>query len=301
VSSRAALTPALSQGERGRKRQWDVLLPRYLGRAAIYAILIVGGGFLMIPFLWMFSASLKDEQTIFASPPVWIPRTLEWNNYVEALTVIPFHLFFKNTAIVTGVNVIGEALSCSLVAYGFARLRFPGKKLLFMLVLSTMMVPFYVVMIPRFILFKELGWINTLLPLTVPLLFGGAAFFIFLFRQFFMTIPFELEDSARIDGASTFTCYWRIIMPLSKPVLGAVAIFAFIFHWNDFVSPLIYLSTMENYTLALGLRMMQVSQGGMRWNWLMAASFTVMLPCLLLFFFFQRVFIQGVVFTGLKG
>src|SRR5262249_5317526 len=148
------------------------------------------------------------------------------------------------------------------------------------------MVPFYVTMIPRFILFRALGWNNTFLPLTVPLFFGGAGFFIFLFRQFFLTIPFEIEDSARIDGAGTFTCFARIIVPLSKPVLGAVAIFTFIFHWNDFVSPLIFLSSQQNYTLALGLRMLHVAQGGMRWNYLMAASFAVMLPCLVLFFFF---------------
>jgi ABC-type glycerol-3-phosphate transport system permease component len=283
------------------RRQPRILLGRVALRVMIYAIILIGGAFLMIPFLWMLSASLKDEAEVFASPPIWIPSTFHFNNYPEALTIIPFATFFRNTAIITALNLVGETFSCALVAYGFARLRFPGKGVLFMLVLSTMMVPFYVTMIPRFILFRSLGWNNTFLPLTVPLFFGGAGFFIFLFRQFFLTIPFEIEDSARIDGAGTSTCFARIILPLSKPVLGAVAIFTFIFHWNDFISPLIFLNSQQNYTLALGLRMLQVSQGGMRWNYLMAASFAVMLPCLLLFFFFQRIFIQGVVFTGVKG
>jgi multiple sugar transport system permease protein len=277
-------------------------LVRYVaGRLLLYAAIVAGGGFVLVPFIWMLSASLKDEAQIFAQPPVWIPNPVYWTNYPEGLAQLPFDIFFRNTVIITAATMLGEILSCSLVAYGFARLRFPGKRALFVLVLSTMMVPFYVVMIPRFILFKELGWINTLLPLTVPAFFGGSAFFIFLFRQFFMTIPFELEDAARIDGASTWDCYARIILPLSKPVLGAVAIFSFINHWNDFIGPLIYLNSMNNYTLALGLNMLRVSQGGMRWNYLMAASFAVLLPCLILFFCFQRIFIQGVVFTGVKG
>lgn len=283
------------------RRQWDILVWRYLGRALTYSVILFVGAFVTIPFAWMLSASLKDESQIFASPPIWIPSPVHWQNYPEALWLLPFHLFLKNTSVVTAATMVGDILTCSLVAYGFARLRFPGRNVVFMMVLATILLPVYVVIIPRFILFKELGWTNTLLPLIVPSMFGGSAFFIFLFRQFFLTIPFELEDAARIDGAGTFTCYSRIILPMSKPVLGAVAIFSFVFHWNDFFGPLIFLNTMENYTLALGLNMLRVSQGGMRWNYLMAVSCALLLPCLLLFFFFQRIFIQGVVFTGVKG
>jgi multiple sugar transport system permease protein len=283
------------------RRQWGQLLPRYLGRLLSYLVILCVGAFVSVPFIWMLSASLKDESQIFASPPIWIPSPIHWHNYPEALVLLPFGTFLKNTAIVTGATLIGEVLSCSLVAYGFARLRFPGKGPLFVCVLATILLPVYAVAIPRFILFRQLGWTNTLLPLTIPAFFGGSAFFIFLFRQFFLTIPFELEDAARIDGASTLTCYSRIILPMSKPVLGAVAIFSFVFHWNDFFFPLIYLNTQQNYTLSIGLNMLRVSQGGMRWNYLMAASCAILLPCLLLFFFFQRIFIQGVVFTGVKG
>jgi multiple sugar transport system permease protein len=296
MSSQVVTTPV-----RRTQRQWSHRLPRYLTHLLSYLVILCVGAFVSVPFLWMLSASLKDESQIFASPPIWIPVPIHWSNYPEALVLLPFGTFLKNTAIVTGATLIGEVFSCSLVAYGFARLRFPGKGPLFICVLATILLPVYAVAIPRFILFRNLGWTNTLLPLTVPAFFGGSAFFIFLFRQFFLTIPFELEDAARIDGASTLTCYSRIILPMSKPVLGAVAIFSFVFHWNDFFFPLIYLNSQQNYTLSIGLNMLRVSQGGMRWNYLMAVSCTILLPCLLLFFFFQRIFIQGVVFTGVKG
>jgi multiple sugar transport system permease protein len=292
---------AVAAGRVRTQRQWSILAWRYLGRLLTYLVILGVGAFVSVPFIWMLSASLKDESQIFASPPIWIPSPIHWNNYPEALSLLPFATFLKNTSIVTGATLVGEVLSCSLVAYGFARLRFPGRGPLFICVLATILLPVYAVAIPRFILFRNLGWTNTLLPLTIPAFFGGSAFFIFLFRQFFLTIPFELEDAARIDGASTFTCYSRIILPMSKPVLGAVAIFSFVFHWNDFFFPLIYLNTQPNYTLSIGLNMLRVSQGGMRWNYLMAASCAILLPCLLLFFFFQRIFIQGVVFTGVKG
>ena len=295
MSSRptALATPVRTQ------RQWGILARRWVGRALTYAVILVVGGFVTVPFAWMLSASLKDESQIFGGG--WIPVPAYWNNYAEMAVLLPFHLFLRNTVIVTAAAMLGEIVSCSLVAYGFARLRFPGRGPLFICVLATILLPVYAIAIPRFILFRQLGWTNTLLPLTVPAFFGGSAFFIFLFRQFFMTIPFELEDAARIDGASTLTCYARIILPMSKPVLGAVAIFSFVFHWNDFFFPLIYLNSEEHYTLSIGLHMLRVSQGGMRWNYLMAASCAMLLPCLLLFFFFQRIFIQGVVFTGVKG
>jgi len=295
VSQTAVAAPARTQ------RQWNLRIWRYVGRTLTYAVILAVGAFVSVPFVWMISASLKDESQIFASPPIWIPVPVYWNNYPEAVRLLPFHIFLRNTVVVTGAAMLGDILSCSLVAYGFARLRFPGRGPLFTCVLATILLPVYAVAIPRFILFRQLGWTNTLLPLTIPAFFGSSAFFIFLFRQFFLTIPFELEDAARIDGANTFTCYSRIILPMSKPVLGAVAIFSFVFHWNDFFFPLIYLNSQENYTLAIGLNMLRVSQGGMRWNYLMAMSVLVMLPCLLLFFFFQRIFIQGVVFTGVKG
>lgn len=301
MSARPSAAPvALPATATRSRRQWGILAWRAAGRALLYLVLLAGGIVILLPFIWMLSASLKDESQIFASPPIWIPHPVLWSNYPEALTLLPFGLFLRNTVIITALAMLGGIFSCAIVAYAFARLRFPGKRPLFLLVLSTMMIPFYVTMIPQFILYRNLGWINTFLPLIVPSFFGVNAFFIFLFRQFFLTIPLELEDSARIDGANTFRCFAQIILPLSKPVIGAVTIFSFIGHWNDFIGPLIFLNSMDNYTLAIGLNMLRVSQGGMRWGYLMAASFAVLLPCLILFFFFQRVFIQGVVFTGIK-
>lgn len=269
-------------------------------RALVYAVLLAGAGVVSLPFLWMLSTSLKDEGAVFVFPPTWLPQPLVWSNYAEALTVLPFALFCRNTLITTLVPIVGALLSCSLAAYAFSRLRWPGRDLCFLLVLATMMLPHQVTMIPRFILFRELGWIDTFLPLIVPPWFAVGAFNVFLLRQFFLTIPLELDDAAKLDGAGYLGIYLRILLPLLKPALAAVAIFTFQFHWNDFLEPLIYLHSQDRFTLALGLRAFQ-GEYGTEWNLLMAASLVVMLPPLLLFFVAQRYFIQGVVFTGIKG
>ncbi len=268
--------------------------------AAVYVMLLIGGVFVCLPFFWMISTSLKDEGSVFIFPPDWIPNPILWSNYAQALTVLPFALFLRNTLITTIVPIVGALLSCSLTAYSFSRLRWPGRDFCFLLVLATMMLPQQVTMIPKFILFRYLGWIDTFFPLIIPPWFAVGAFNIFLLRQFFLTVPLEMDDAAKLDGATYLDIYFRLLLPLIKPALAAVAIFVFQFHWNDFLEPLIYLHSQSNFTLALGLRSFQ-GEYGTDWNLLMAASLAVMTPPLLLFFFAQRYFIQGVVFTGVKG
>jgi len=223
-----------------------------------------------------------------------------WANYTQAWSSAPFNRFLINTLIVTITCIIGEVLSCSLVAYSFARLRWPGRDVLFVVLLATMMLPRPVTMIPVFLLFRRFGWINTLFPLTVPTYFAVSGFYVFLLRQFLLTIPFELEEAARIDGASSFTILWRILMPLCKPILAAIAVFAFIANWNEFLTPLIYLSSIEKQTLALGLRVFQGTYGSYL-NLLMAASTVVLLPVLVIFFFAQRYFVRSITLTGMKA
>ena len=264
----------------------------------IYAILIAGALVILAPLAWMISTSLKNRSAVFRFPPEWIPDPVLWHNYPEALTILPFGTFFINTVIVTLLAVLGELISSAVVGYSFARLRWKGRNLLFVVVLATMMLPRQVTLIPVFIIFRSLDWINTFAPLVVPSWFG-VPFYIFLLRQFYMTIPFDLDDAAAIDGCSRLGVFWRIVLPLSKPVLASVAIFSFQYHWNDFFQPLIYLFDNEKFTLALGLRFFQGNYGT-EWHYLMAASLVVMLPLILVFFFAQKIFIQGVVYTGFK-
>jgi multiple sugar transport system permease protein len=270
-----------------------------------YLLLMLGAFFLLIPFTWMVSTSLKEPGDVLKFPPEWIPDPVRWSNYVEALTqdYAPFHIFLYNTVIITFLSMIGQLLSASLVGFSFARLRWWGRDYLFLVVLATLMLPYQVTLVPVFVLMKNLGWVDTLLPLIVPYFFGGGAFYIFLFRQFMMTIPLELDDAAKIDGCGTLGLYARIILPLSRPVLATAAIFSFLAHWNDFLGPLIYLNSVNNYTLALGLRLLQGygGYGVQRWHLLMAASLLVLMPVLVLFFLAQRYFIQGVVISGVKG
>jgi ABC-type glycerol-3-phosphate transport system permease component len=267
-----------------------------------YTILLLGAFFILLPLVWMLSTSLKTPANVYKFPPEFIPDPIKFSNFPEALTIVPFGRYYLNTSIVTVGNIVGHLLSCSLVAFAFARLRAPGKNLLFMLVLSTVMIPFYVRMIPLFILYRTFGWLDTLLPLIVPAFFAGNAFFIFLLRQFFLTINRELEDAARIDGCSTFGVYWRIILPLSKPALAVIAVFDFVFNWNDFLGPLIFLNSNRNRTVAVGLAYFQGSmETAPMTHLLMAAALVSIVPVLILFFFTQRHFIQGIVFTGMKG
>jgi len=269
-------------------------------RLLIWLLLLIIAVVMLLPFLWLVSSSLKLEQRVFQYPPQWIPEPVRLMNYYDALTAKPFHIYFKNTMIIAMFNQIAILLTASFCAYGFARLEFPGRDFWFGVVLATMMLPYFVVMVPHFVIFSRLGWIDTFLPLTVPFFFGGGAFNIFLFRQFFRSLPKELSDAARIDGASEFSIYWRIILPLSTPALITVSIFTFLFTWNDFIGPLLYLSSPDNHTVALGL---SAFRGVMRnqWHLLMAASTAMTLPVIILFFILQRYFIRGVVMSGLKG
>jgi len=270
--------------------------------ALSYVLLLSGAALIMIPLVWMVSTSLKEPSAVYTFPPKIVPDPVRWSNFPESLTIAPFGRFYVNTTIVTLANIVGHLLSCSLVAFAFARLRAPGKNLLFMLVLSTVMIPFYVRMIPLFILYRTFGWLDTLLPLIVPAFFAGNAFYIFLLRQFFLTINRELEDAARIDGCSTFGVYWRIILPLSQPALAMIAVFDFVFNWNDFLGPLIFLNSVRNRTVAVGLAYFQGSlETAPMMHLLMAAALISIIPVLVLFFFTQRYFIQGIVFTGMKG
>jgi len=265
-----------------------------------YILLGTASIILLIPIIWMITTALKPLDEVYIFPPTWIPKQILWGNFIEALTFLPFSIYFKNTAIITLLSMLGQLMSSSVVAYGFARLRAKFRDVLFMLVLATMMLPSQVTMIPLFILFKTLGWVDTFKPLIVPNFFGNA-FFIFLLRQFYMTIPTELDDAAKIDGCGYFGIYQRILLPLIKPALATIAIFSFMWGWNDFMGPLIYLNSPEKLTVALGLSRFTGVYGSTAWNLLMAASLVAVLPCIVLFFFAQRYFIQGIVITGLKG
>jgi len=293
-----SLTPDWAQAIRHKQRRVK-LVKRGLRYALVYVLLIIGAMMFTAPFLWMLSTSLKDPKNVFIFPPQLIPNPVRFGNYVEGWTRLPFTRFLRNTAIITFHNAAVDTLVSSLVGYSFARLRARGKDFLFVLVLATMMVPLEVTRVPLYILFSRLGWVNTFLPLMVPSWFGWP-FFIFLLRQFIATIPYDLDDAARIDGCSTFGIWWRIILPLCKPALAAVAIFSFVSNWNDFQGPLIYLTGMNNFTLALGLNMLR----GGRFIFIhqvMALSVLTVLPILIIFFSAQRYFIQGVTLTGIKA
>jgi len=276
--------------------------------SALTHLALVGGCVvLMVPFFWMVSTSLKPDTEAYRIPPQWLPSRLVWSNYYDAVfTYFNFVRYGLNTLTITLGVLVGRLLSASLVAFGFARVRFFGRDALFILVLSTLMVPHQVTLIPLYILFNEIGWLNTYLPLIVPAWFGGGAFFIFLLRQFMMGISTELDDAARIDGCGWLGIYGRILLPLIKPALAAVAIFSFLGTWNDFFGPMIILRDTSLFTLAIGLQV--YSSAGLAGTGsmpvipvVMAGATIIMLPPLLLFFFSQRYFIQGVVFTGLKG
>jgi len=271
----------------------------YLEKSIVHLILLGFGFFFFLPFYWVVASSLKTQPQLFKLPPVWIPNPVVWANYPDALRYIPFFDYLKNTVYYCTLTVIGALISNSLVAYSFSRVHWFGRDFVFVIVLSTMMIPFQVVMIPLFIIFRRLGWLNTFRPLIIPAFFGSP-FFIFLLRQFFLTIPYELSDAAKIDGAGDFTIYWRVILPLSKPALATVALFEFLYRWNDFLGPLIYLRDDSMFTLALGLRSFMTLHGA-KWALLMAASAVTTLPVLILFFFAQRTFIEGIALTGMKG
>jgi len=269
---------------------------------ATHTILVLLSIVLMIPFGWMISTALKPIEQVFEYPPSWIPRPVMFENFWLGWTHVPMTRYLLNTLHITIVAIVGVVASSSLVAYGFARLRAPGKDILFLLLLSTLMLPQQVTLIPNFLLFKQLGWLNTYKPLLVPA-FTAAPFFVFLLRQFYMTVPFELDEAARIDGCGRIGVFWRILLPLSKPAIATVAIFVFFNRWNSFLWPLIYLRSPEKYTLAVGLSFFHSQQSGglTYWNLLMATTLIVAIPPLAVFFLAQRYFVQGIALTGIKG
>ena len=258
----------------------------------------------VLPFLWMLSTSLKTDPQVYTIPPIWVPSPMRWANYPEAVTYVPFGLYLLNTLKYCFGTVLGITLSSAFCAYGFSRLQWKGRNVLFFIVLSTMMIPFQVRMIPLYLIFKKIGWLNTYLPLIVPT-FTGSAYFIFMLRQFFMTIPSELSDAARIDGSSELGILIRIIMPLAKPALIVVALFTFMDSWNDYMGPLIYLRDTEKYPIAMGLEQMRAHSMNVTqplvWPHLMAASALVTIPIVFLYFFTQRTFVEGIALTGVKG
>ncbi len=261
--------------------------------------LILFGLLFMLPFIWMVSSSLKQDAEIFELPVSLIPDALQFSNYVDATETIAFWRYTGNSVFYAFGATLGATLSNVFIAYGFARIRWPGRDIIFIGVLATMMLPFQVRMIPLFVLFHRLGWLNTYLPLIVPHFFGGA-FYIFLLRQFMRTLPSELDDAARIDGASEWGIFWRIVVPLSKPAITTVAIFELLASWHDFIGPLIYLRDPNSYTLSVGLRL-YFTQYGAEWAQLMAAATMFTIPMVIIFFLAQRTFIEGISLTGIKG
>jgi multiple sugar transport system permease protein len=269
-------------------------------RLVIYALLVIAGIAFVIPFLWLLSTSLKPLNETMSLPPRWIPSRIQWNNYPDAIESMGcFWRYAGNTLFLCVMSVLGTVSSSALAAYGFSRIDWKGRDKVFLVLLATMMIPFPVVMVPIYGVFKGLGWIGTFKPLWVPAFFAGA-FNVFLLRQFFMTLPRDISEAARIDGCSEFQIFLRIILPLCKPALLVVALFQFMFTWNDFLGPLIFLAEQKDFTLALGLQSFQSQQGGTAWHQLMAASTLVLLPVLVLFFFTQKSFIEGISATGMK-
>jgi multiple sugar transport system permease protein len=266
--------------------------------ASLVVMIVVGITFLL-PFFWMVSTSVKIKADIFCVPPKWIPSQLRFQNYTDALGYFPFLRYFLNTVTITVFSTLGWLLSSALVAYGFARLRFPGRNVLFYVLLSTMMLPAQVTMVPLFVIFRTLGWVDTFYPLIVPAYFGSP-FFIFLLRQYFLGIPQELIDAARIDGSSELGIFSRVILPLSKPALTAVAIFGLMYGWNDFLGPLIYLNSEKSKTVALGLDAFRTFYGT-DWQGLMSISTLMVIPMVVIFFFAQKYFVRGIALTGMKG
>jgi len=263
-------------------------------------ICFAGLAIVLFPVFWMLSTSVKGPIEALKSPPVWIPTKFHWENYYDALTINHFALYFTNTLYFSLMVVLAEVVSNSFIAFGFARLRAPGRNFLFYGVLATLMIPGEVTLIPQYILFSKIGWTNSFKPLIAPAWFGSA-YLIFLLRQFYMGIPKEYDEAALMEGANWLTIWYRIILPLSKPALGVMAIMSFIFYWNAYQGPLIYINDNSKFTLSLGLSMFQTPFGGTPWHWYMAYSLASLLPCIIVFFVAQRYFIQGIVVSGVKG
>ncbi|MBN1402136.1 MAG: carbohydrate ABC transporter permease [Anaerolineae bacterium] len=281
----------------------------YLQRLLIYAVVAVSGTAFMFPFFWAVLSSGKSPAEIAAFPPTWWPQNnLFVENYAEIWRVAPFGRWIINSVVITALNLAGSILSAALVAYSFARFRYRGRDTWFFIMLATMMIPTEVRLIPSYLIFNALKWVNSIKPLVVPAWFGGSAFNIFLLRQFYMTVPREMDEAAVMDGAGTLLIFFRILLPLAKPAIATAAALGFIGSWNNFMGPLIYLTSEEKFTAVQGLRYFalgsssaQLAAGPPKDNLLMAASVVVALPCLILFFVAQKYFVQGIATTGIKG
>lgn len=287
-------------------RQKSLRRQRLTARITTYVSMILLSVFFMFPWFWTMTTSLKRPAELFIFPPIWIPERFVWDNYLEVFRQVPFGLWYWNSTVVVILTTGGIVLSSTLVAYSFARFRWPGRDVVFAITLATIMLPVEVTLIPKYILFRELGWLNTLYPLWVPAWFGGGAFAIFLLRQFFMSLPREFDEAAKIDGANPWQILLYVLLPLTKPVLATVAVIHAIWAWNDFLEPLIYLATPQRFTLALGLRYFDVTPGqqtsGLPTEHLLMASVVMStVPIIAIFFIAQRYFVQGIVMSGLKG
>jgi multiple sugar transport system permease protein len=288
------------RGERNKMRPRSRAgVARLVRLSGAYLLLGAGSLFMVLPFLWMISTSLKEQEYVLRVPPEWIPNPIVWQNYLRIWELVPLAAGFRNSLLVAVIGTFGVLVASSLAGFAFAKLQFPGREALFLLALATMMIPGAVLLIPQFVLFRQLGWVNTLLPLIVPSLFG-APYETFFFRQFFRTIPDELVDAAKIDGCSFFRIYWAIMLPLATPVLAALTILAFMWRWNDFLGPLIYLHKPERQTLPVMIATFQ-SQYISDYAPMMAVSVLSMLPIIVLFLLAQRYFIEGITMTGLRG
>jgi multiple sugar transport system permease protein len=277
--------------ERSRAKKTGLVV-RYI-LLSVLAVIMAG------PFLWMLSASLQGQEDVFRTPPKWIPDPPRFGNYLEIMDRMPFARFLLNSLKVAGLAAIGQVASCSLAAYAFARMRFRGSTALYVVLLATMMIPAQVTMIPNFVIMRFLGWIDSHNALIVPAFFGGA-FGTFLLRQFFATIPKELEDAARIDGCGRFRIFWQIFLPLSKPALATLGLFAFMTYWGDLLGPVIYLSSTEKMTLTVGLANLQAGAMATRYDLLMAGALVSIVPMLVLFVVAQKWFVKGIAMTGMK-
>lgn len=278
--------------------RWLWLAKQFRSRVLPRVILIVMCALYILPFYWMVTLALKSNAELVLQPPTLFPHHLEWVNFKDAFTTIPFARFFKNTAIITILSVTGSIISNTLIAYGFSRVHWPGRDKVFFIVLATVFVPFPVILVALFDIFAKLGWINTFLPLVVPLFFGNA-FYIFLMRQFMLQLPQEVSDAAKIDGAGEFRIFAQIVLPQALPAIAVIAIISAVNAWNDFLGPLIYLQDDAKYTLSIGLQYFR-SAHDIQYNLLMAASVMVVLPVVVLFFFFQRAFIEGISVGSIK-
>lgn len=279
-----------------RGRRFRAAVVRWLSTAAA----AVGSLAILLPIAWMASTSLKTKFEAISLPPDLLPAVPQWHNYRDALTFNRFDLYFRNTTYYSLAATFGQVLSSSLVAYGFARLRARGRNALFLLVLATMMLPFEVTVIPQYVMFSKFDWLDSYKPLIVPAFFGSA-YSIFLMRQFYAGIPREMDEAAIIDGCGFLAIWYRIILPLSKPAIGAIAIISFMWRWNEYMGPLIYINSNDKYTLSLGLKMFRAPEEGTPFHWLMAASLATVLPVVIVFFATQRYFVQGIVISGVKG